>query len=96
MLLCRQRWDVYLDILLCQCVHNVTIVMRAVCDLERYGNPHTARNSLILLKTHWPRMGVGEVAARSADGCVKYEIRLDFTHTRIVYVNNRLRREIGL
>ena len=41
-------------------------------------------------------MGVGEVAARSADGCVKYEIRLDVTHTRIVYVNNRLRREIGL
>lgn len=70
-------------------------------------NPHPARNRLMLLMTHWAGMRVGEVAAlriqdvRNADGSVKQEIRLDASqtkgkHARVVFVNDRLRKEIGL
>lgn len=70
-------------------------------------NPHFARNRLMLLMTHWAGMRVGEVAAlrvqdvRNADGSVKQEIRLDASqtkgkHARVVFVSDRLRREIGL
>ena len=56
--------------------------------------------------THWAGMRVGEVAAllvrdvRNVDGSVKQEIRLDATrtkgkHARVVFVNDRLRKEIG-
>lgn len=69
-------------------------------------NPHSARNRLMLLMTHWAGMRVGEVAAlriqdvRNADASVKQEIRLDAAqtkgkHARIVFVNNKLSREIG-
>lgn len=57
--------------------------------------------------THWAGMRVGEVAAvrvediRNSDGSVKCEIRLDALqtkgkHARVVFVNDRLRKEIGL
>lgn len=70
-------------------------------------NPHSARNRLMLLMTHWAGMRVGEVAAllvqdvRNADGGVKQEIRLDASqtkgkHARVVFVSERLRKEIGL
>ncbi len=70
-------------------------------------NPHAARNRLMLLMTHWAGMRVGEMATlriedmRNADGSVKHEIRLDATqtkgkHARVVFVNDRLRKEIGL
>lgn len=70
-------------------------------------NPHSARNRLMLLMTHWAGMRVGEVAAlriqdvRNVDGSVRQEIRLDATqtkgkHARNVFVNDRLRKEIGL
>lgn len=70
-------------------------------------NPHSVRNRLMLLMTHWAGMRVGEVAAllirdvRNADGSVKQEIRLDATQTkgkyaRVVFVSDRLRKEIGL
>lgn len=70
-------------------------------------NSHAARNRLMLLMTHWAGMRVGEVAAlliediRNADGSVKQEIRLDVTqtkgkHARVVFVNDRLRKEIHL
>lgn len=70
-------------------------------------NPHPDRNRLMLLMTHWAGMRVGEVAAlrvqdvRNPDGSVKQEIRLDAAqtkgkHTRVVFVSDRLRKEIGL
>lgn len=69
-------------------------------------HPHATRNKLMLLMTHWAGMRVGEVAAllvgdiRNIDGSVKQEIRLDATqtkgkHARIVFVNDKLRKEIG-
>ncbi|MGQ3296584.1 tyrosine-type recombinase/integrase [Reyranella sp.] len=70
-------------------------------------NSHSARNRLMLLMTHWAGMRVGEVASlslhdiRNPDGSVKQEIRLDAAQTkgkyaRVVFVNERLRKEIGL
>lgn len=70
-------------------------------------NPHSKRNRLMLLMTHWAGMRIGEVAAlriediRNADGSVKQEIRLDVArtkgkHARVVFVNDRLRKEIHL
>jgi integrase/recombinase XerD len=70
-------------------------------------NPHSARNRLMLLMTHWAGMRVGEVGAlwvrdvRNDDGSVKQEIRLDAAqtkgkHARVVFVSDRLRKEIGL
>lgn len=70
-------------------------------------NPHAARNRLMLLMTHWAGMRVGEVAAlsiqdvRNADGSIKEEIRLDAAqtkgkHARVVFVNDRLRKEMDL
>lgn len=70
-------------------------------------NPHATRNRLMLLMTHWAGMRVGEVAAlciqdaRNADGSVKQEIRLDAAqtkgkHARLVFVSDRLHKEIGL
>jgi len=70
-------------------------------------SPHSARNRLMLLMTHWAGMRVGEVAAlqiedvQNVDGSVKHEIRLDVAqtkgkHARVVFVNDRLRKEIGL
>lgn len=70
------------------------------------GNPHVTRNRLMILMTHWAGMRVGEVAAlliedvRNLDGTVKQEIRLDAVqtkgkHARNVFVNDKLRREIG-
>ena len=69
-------------------------------------NPHSARNRLMVLMTHWAGMRVGEVAAlriqdvRTPDGSVKQEIRLDAAqtkgkHARVVFVSDRLRKEIG-
>jgi integrase/recombinase XerD len=69
-------------------------------------NKYRLRNRLMLLMTHWSGMRVGEVAAlsigdvRNVDGTVKNEIRLDATqtkgkHARIVFVNDRLRKEIA-
>lgn len=69
-------------------------------------NPHATRNRLMLLMTHWAGMRVGEVAALQVadvcnfDGSVRHEIRLDAiqtkgAHARVVFVNERLRREIG-
>ncbi len=52
------------------------------------GNPHSKRNRLMLLMTHWAGMRIGEVAAlriediRNADGSVKQEIRLDVARTK--------------
>ena len=70
-------------------------------------NPNSARNRLMLLMTHWAGMRVGEVAALrirdvlNDDESVKQEIRLDAAqtkgkHARNVFVNDRLRKEIGL
>lgn len=70
-------------------------------------NPHSARNRLMLLMTRWAGMRVGEVAAlrirdvRNADRSVKQEIRLDAAqtkgkHARVVFVSDRLRKEIDL
>jgi len=70
-------------------------------------NPHPARNRLILLMTHWAGMRVGEVASlciqdvRNVDGSVKHEIRLGAAqtkgkHARVIFVSDRLRKEIGL
>ncbi|WP_043283540.1 tyrosine-type recombinase/integrase [Reyranella massiliensis] len=69
-------------------------------------NPHSARNRLMLLMTHWAGMRVGEVAAitvgdvLNTDGSVKHEIRLDAAqtkgkHARVVFMNDRLRKEIS-
>lgn len=69
------------------------------------GQPHSARNRLMLLMTHWAGMRVGEVAAlkigdvRNVDGSVKHEIRLDAVqtkgkHARVVFLNDKLRKEI--
>jgi integrase/recombinase XerD len=68
---------------------------------------HAARNRLILLMTHWAGMRVGEVAAlmvadvMNGDGSVRAEIRLDASqtkgkHARVVYVSEKLQREIGV
>lgn len=68
---------------------------------------HAVRNRLMLLMTHWAGMRVGEMAAvqindvRNSDGSVKHEIRLDAVqtkgkHARVVFLNDRLRKEIGL
>jgi len=70
-------------------------------------NPHSARNRLMLLMTHWAGMRVGEVAALrlqdvcNDDGSAKQEIRLDATqtkgkHARVVFVSDRLRKEMSL
>ncbi len=70
-------------------------------------NPHPARNRLMLLMTHWAGMRVGEVAAlriqdvRNPDRSARQEIRLDAAqtkgkHARVVFVSDRLRKEIGL
>lgn len=79
--------------------------MRTVLDsIARH--PHAARNRLMLLMTHWAGMRVGEVAAlliedvRNPDATVKQEIRLDAAqtkgkHARNVFVNDKLRKEIG-
>ena len=67
---------------------------------------HAARNRLIVLMTHWAGMRVGEVAAVKIgdvvgrDGQVKPEIRLSAEqtkgrHARVVFVSERLRREIA-
>ena len=69
-------------------------------------NKYRSRNRLMLLMTHWSGMRVGEVAAlsigdvRNVDGTVKHEIRLDAkqtkgNHARTVFVNDRLRKEMG-
>ena len=66
---------------------------------------HALRNRVMLLMTHWAGMRVGEVAALrygdvlAADGTVVPEIRLarDQTkgaHGRVVYVPEKLRREL--
>lgn len=67
---------------------------------------HAERNRAMLLLTHWAGMRVGEVAALvvgdvvNRDGSIKAEIRLDATqtkgkHARVVYVNEKLRRELA-
>jgi integrase/recombinase XerD len=67
---------------------------------------HAARNRLMVLMTHWAGMRVGEVAAlRISDvvgrgGEVRPEIRLSAEqtkgrHARVVFVSERLRREIA-
>ncbi len=67
---------------------------------------HAARNRLIVLMTHWAGMWVGEVAAGrigdvvGRDGQVRPEIRLAAEqtkgrHARVVFVSERLRREIA-
>ena len=69
--------------------------------------PHAARNRLMLLMTHWSGMRVGEVAAVlvgdvvDSTGGVRAEIRLSAEqtkgkHARVVFVSERLRREIGI
>lgn len=67
---------------------------------------HAERNRTMLLLTHWAGMRVGEVAALrvgdvvNRDGTIKAEIRLDAMqtkgkHARVVYVNEKLRRELA-
>ncbi len=67
---------------------------------------HAARNRLVILMTHWAGMRVGEVAAlrigdvRGRGGEVRPEIRLSAgqtkgRHARVVFVSERLRREIA-
>lgn len=67
---------------------------------------HAARNRLMILMTHWAGMRVGEVAsllrgdAIGRDGQVRAEIRLAAhqtkgRHARVVFVSERLRREIA-
>jgi integrase/recombinase XerD len=69
--------------------------------------PHAARNRLMLLMTHWSGMRVGEVAAVlmgdvvDSTGGVRAEIRLSAEqtkgkHARVVFISDRLRREIGI
>lgn len=78
--------------------------MRRVLD-SIASNHHAARNRLMLLMTHWAGMRIGEVAAlriediRNADGGIRHEIRLDVAqtkgkHARVVFVNDKLHREI--
>lgn len=68
---------------------------------------HAARNRLMILMTHWAGMRVGEVAAIrigdviGSNGQVRPEIRLAAhqtkgRHARVVYVSERLKREITL
>jgi len=67
---------------------------------------HAQRNRLMILMTHWAGMRVGEVAAVrigdviGRDGQVRGEIRLAAEqtkgrHARVVFVSERLRREIA-
>jgi integrase/recombinase XerD len=67
---------------------------------------HAARNRLMILMTHLAGMRVGEVAAVlrgdvvNSDGTIKDEIRLTAEqtkgrHARVVFVSERLRREIA-
>lgn len=67
---------------------------------------HAARNRLMILMTHWSGMRVGEVAGLlkgdvlSMDGSTKDEIRLTAEqtkgkHARVVFVSEKLRREIA-
>jgi len=69
------------------------------------GQPNPQRNRVMLLMTVWAGLRVGEVASltiddvRNVDGSVKEEIFLDADrvkhgHARIVYLNERLRREL--
>jgi len=69
--------------------------------------PHAARNRAMVLMTHWAGMRVGEVAALrycdvlNKDGTVKDEINLSAEqtkgrHSRTVYVNTKLRKELAL
>ena len=80
--------------------------LRKVLD-HLASKPHSARNRLMMLMTHWSGMRVGEIATlcigdvRNPDGTVKAEIRLDATqtkgkHARTVFVNDRLRKEIAV
>lgn len=66
---------------------------------------HALRNRIMLLCTHWAGMRVGEVAALrytdvlGTDGSINAELRLSAEQTkgtqgRVVYVNERLRREL--
>lgn len=66
---------------------------------------HALRNRIMLLCTHWAGMRVGEVAALrygdvlATDGTIRAELRLSAAqtkgaHGRVVYVNERLRREL--
>ncbi len=69
--------------------------------------PHAARNRVMVLMTHWAGMRVGEVAALrycdvlNKDSTVKDEINLSAEqtkgrHSRTVYVNTKLRKELAL
>ena len=67
---------------------------------------HSARNRAMLLLTHYAGMRVGEVAALrindvlNSDNTIKDEVRLlpeqtKGKHARTVYLNERMRKEIG-
>jgi integrase/recombinase XerD len=69
--------------------------------------PHAVRNRAMILMTHWAGMRVGEVASLrycdvlNKDGTVKDEIHLSAEqtkgrHSRTVYVNTKLRKELAL
>lgn len=84
-----------------------TLTERELKQLLQYiaHRRHALRNRIMLLCTHWAGMRVGEVSALryadvlGADGAICAELRLSADQTkgsqgRVVYVNERLRREL--
>lgn len=83
---------------------NAKELRRVLQEVE--ARKHAPRNRLMVLMTHYAGMRVGEVAAllvgnvRNPNGTIKDEIRLAAEqtkgrHARVVFVSERLRREIA-